>query len=97
MDTGLTIPPWSGRRRAEALATVKARGRAANTPCCICRQPIDYTLERTEDSCSVQHIRSRKHYPHLTWDPSNWAPAHLGCNKSAGADNGIAGLGLLPV
>ncbi|MGU3409126.1 hypothetical protein ACLBWP_03380 [Microbacterium sp. M1A1_1b] len=97
MDNGISIPPWSGRRRAEALDQVKALGRRLNLPCCLCQQPIDYDLRGTEDSCSVQHIRSRKRYPQLTWDPSNWAPAHLGCNKSAGADNGVGGLGLSPV
>lgn len=85
MDTGLHIADWSGRARSEALAYVKAIGRRRNSPCQICSQPIDYTLEYPHpDSCSVQHIKSRHLFPHLTWDRSNWAPAHLTCNKAAG-------------
>ncbi|WP_373886493.1 HNH endonuclease [Sinomonas sp. ASV322] len=91
---GLHVPPWSGRRRQEALATVKAKGRRAKSPCCICDQGIDYSLEYPHpQSCSVQHIKSRKRYPGLTWDPSNWAPAHLDCNKGAGLEP-LQGLGL---
>lgn len=93
MDTGITIPAWSGRRRAEALAKVRARGLRDNLPCIICKQGIDYSLEYPHrQSCSVQHLKSRRDYPHLTWEPSNWEPAHLDCNKSAGATEG-SGLG----
>ncbi|WP_143588473.1 hypothetical protein [Tersicoccus sp. Bi-70] len=99
MDNGLTIPAWSGRRRAEALRLVKAIGRRTNAPCCICDQPIDYSLEYPDPwSCSVQHLKSRFLFPALTWDRSNWAPAHISCNKSAGAgeasDVAPAGLGV---
>lgn len=86
-DSGLSIPAWSGRRRIEALLWVKAEGRRRSTPCVICEQTINYSLEYPhEQSCSVQHIKSRSVYPHLTWEKSNWAPAHLDCNKSAGVN-----------
>lgn len=79
------IRPWEGRARADALFRVKARGARANTPCCLCHQPIDYTLRYPHpQSCSVQHIISRSIRPDLTWDPANWAPAHIDCNKAAG-------------
>jgi hypothetical protein len=66
---GLHIPEWSGRARSEALAYVKAL----------------YDLVYPHpDSCSVQHVKSRHLFPHLTWDRSNWEPAHLTCNKAAG-------------
>lgn len=85
MSHGVHIPDWSGRRRAEALAWIKAKGRRENLPCCICDQTIDYQLEYPHpQSCSVQHLKSRKVFPHLTWERSNWAPSHLSCNKSAG-------------
>lgn len=85
MTEGMHVPEWSGRRRAEALALVKAEGSRINTPCCICKQSIEYSLEYPHpQSCSVQHLKSRKLHPHLTWDRTNWAPAHLDCNKSAG-------------
>lgn len=97
MDNGLSIPPWSGRRRAEALRRVKAEGRRTNAPCVICGQPIDYGLEYPDPwSCSVQHIQSRKLHPERTWDPSNWAPAHLVDNKSAGTGE-VQGLGVTSV
>ncbi len=86
------VKPWSGRAASDALARVKAEGQRKRTPCCICRMPINYRLEYPDpDSCSVQHVKSRKHYPHLVWSPSNWAPAHLGCNQSQGAraDEGL--------
>lgn len=86
MDTGASIPTWGGRRAQDALAQVKAKGRRRKTPCCICGQRIDYSIPSTEpDGCSVQHVKSRKVYPALTWDPSNWAPAHRSCNTSEGA------------
>lgn len=95
MVSGLSIPAWEGRRRFEALRQVKATGKAKSSPCCICRQPIDYSLEYPhKQSCSVEHIKSRKHYPSLTWEPSNWAPAHLDCNKSAGTEEPL-GLGVV--
>jgi 5-methylcytosine-specific restriction endonuclease McrA len=82
---GLHIPEWSGRARSEALAYVKALGRRRRSPCYICGQRIDYDLVYPHpDSCSVQHVKSRHLFPHLTWDRSNWEPAHLTCNKAAG-------------
>lgn len=33
----------------------------------------------------MQHLKSRKLFPELTWVPSNWAPAHKACNESAGS------------
>jgi len=82
---GRDIAPWTGRARARALARVKAQGARHRTPCVICHQPIDYSLEYPHpDSCSVQHIIARKVRPDLTWDPSNWGPGHLVCNQAAG-------------
>lgn len=95
VDDGLYNPPWSGRRAQRALATVKARGRAEGAPCVVCHQPIDYSLEHPDpESCSVQHLRSQRDFPQLRWLESNWAPAHLVCNQSAGAST-PTGLGVL--
>ncbi len=58
----------------------------------ICEQPIDYSLEYPHpQSCSVQHLKPRSLYPHLTWVTSNHGPSHLDCNKAAGAreDRGL--------
>lgn len=80
------IPQWGGRRTKTALQALKKRGKQTNTPCAICGQPIDYTLDYPDpNSCSVQHLIPRSVRPELTWEPSNWAPAHLTCNKAQGA------------
>ena len=85
LTSGVTVPAWGGRRAQDALARVKALGRRRKTPCCICHQPIDYGLPSTDpNGCSVQHVKSRKRFPQLTWVLSNWAPAHLRCNQSDG-------------
>ena len=88
------IPAWSGARAQKALKQVRTWGSAKDLPCILCGQPIDYTLRKPDQqSCSVQHIKSRREYPHLTWDPSNWAPAHLGCNAGERRSD-AAGLGI---
>lgn len=90
----MPVKPWSGRSASEALRQVKAKGRRAKTPCVICELSIDYSLTYPHpQSCSVQHVKPRKLFPQLTWDPTNWAPAHLDCNKSAGP-NIQTGLGV---
>lgn len=74
---------WGGRRAQRALEQVRAWGEARGIPCCICGQPIDYRLRKPDPrSCSVQHVKPRRSFPHLTWDPRNWAPAHLLCNTA---------------
>ena len=89
------VKPWAGRARQEALRQVKARGRRKRLPCSICQHSIDYSLEYPHpQSCSVQHTKSRKLFPQLTWEPSNWEPAHLDCNKAAGT-RGEQSLGIV--
>lgn len=92
----MTVPAWEGRRRADALRWVKMRGRKDGSPCVLCSMPIDYDLEYPNaKSCSVQHLKSRRDFPMLTWVRSNWAPAHLDCNKVAGAGAPLPDLGLM--
>ena len=91
VDNGSSVPTWGGRRAVQALNEVKRRGRARRSPCVICGQKIDYSIPSTEpDGCTVQHIKSRKNFPLLTWVPSNWGPAHRKCNTDAGADGASA-------
>lgn len=95
MDAGITVPAWGGRRAQQALERVKAEGRRKRKPCCICGHGIDYSLpSKDPNGCTVQHIKSRKLFPELTWDPSNWAPAHAECNQSAGAGDRPTDLGV---
>lgn len=83
--SGIDIPAWGGRRATAALEKVKHAGRKSHAPCCLCGQRIDYSLPSTHpDGCTVQHTKSRKMFPELTWDERFWAPAHLSCNQSAG-------------
>lgn len=105
-DNGITVPAWSGRRAQQALEQVRRDhrpgGRAATdrrrgTPCCICDMSIDYTSKGRPDSLTVQHVLSRRDYPHLTWEPSNWKPAHAACNYAAGADGGLTPLGITSI
>ena len=77
---------WGGRRAQKALEHVRARGDRESAPCCICGRPIDYSLRApNEMSCSVQHVIPQSVDPLRIWDPMNWEPAHLRCNKEAGA------------
>lgn len=72
---------------------VKRAGRKANAPCVLCGLPINYDLTYPDGaSCSVQHLRSRAQFPELTWVPSNWAPAHLDCNRARDDHAGSLGL-----
>lgn len=68
-------------QRRRVTEHVKARRR----PCCICHDPIDYTLKYPNPrSFSVQHIQSRKARPELVFDVTNCDAAHLDCNQSQG-------------
>lgn len=78
----LDVKPWSGKQRTMVLRECKVLWEREKLPCSICHQPIDYGLEYPDGrSCSIEHIKSRSMYPELTWDATNWAPAHLDCNR----------------
>ncbi len=80
------IAQWGGRAAVDALRQIKRAGARKDAPCVICEAAIDYRLEYPNRlCCTVQHIKSRRDYPELTWNPKNWAPAHLQCNREAGA------------
>lgn len=59
---------WSGRRAQRALDWCKQH---YGWTCWICGHLID------EGDYSVDHIIERSLRPDLTWEPSNWRPAHL--------------------
>lgn len=93
--TGITIPPWTGRRRADALTTARSRG-ALHLPCSICGQEIDTrcaTPTRADAASSTSRAASST--PSSPWDPVNWAPARLDCNQSAGDGTNAATNGQL--
>lgn len=95
MSDGRVIPEWGGRRKQRATELVRLRGERLGLPCCICGQPIDYRLRYPHpQSCSVQHVKSQRDFPHLRWETSNWAPAHLDCNVSLGPGS-VTDLGVM--
>lgn len=74
-------------RRGSRWNRLKANQKAKRLPCCLCSQPIDYTLNWPDpQSFSVQHLKDWHDYPELREDPANLDSAHLGCNSSAGQD-----------
>lgn len=78
-------------RNAAAWIRLTTWARANLSPLCrFCGESIDLTLPaRHPKSWSLDHIRplSEGGDPH---DPANVAPAHFGCNSSAGAKLGNA-------
>lgn len=72
---------------------LKALWRAADAPCWLCGQRIDYSAPFNHpDSIEPDHVKPRKTHPHLTLDRNNLRPAHCRCNRSKGAR--AAGLSL---
>lgn len=72
-------------RRGRVWNRLKTNLRAKRRPCCICGQPIDYTLHWPDPNCfTVQHIKSWSGHPELREDPANLDAAHFRCNTSLG-------------
>lgn len=68
----------SSRRYRKLVANLRAQRR----PCCICGDPIDYSLEYPHKrSFSAQHKKAFSTHPHLREDPANLDAAHLDCNR----------------
>ena len=59
---------WGGAGATKAKAYCK---RVYGWTCWICGRPIT-----TDEDYTVDHVKERRHYPELTWEPSNWRPAH---------------------
>ena len=81
----------SGKRWETIRNIAYKRDRAANAPCWICGQPIDYrakvnphTGEYNPMAWEPDHYLPRAEYPELTYDLSNIRPSHAGCNRSRG-------------
>ena len=89
IDTRLTGRPWRTLR-----ASFRKECEAADEPCWICHQPIDYTIVNTTGAGDKQdpeawepdHLYPRSTHPHLTMDRANLRASHLGCNRSRGND-----------
>jgi len=71
----------SSRRYRRLVANLKREQR----DCCICNQPIDYTIEWPHpDAFTAEHIKPWSTHPHLREDPANLGAAHHRCNSSKG-------------
>ena len=76
-------PKWGGTRAVKATKQHKATSQAANAPCAICGQPIDYQAPAgTPNAYELDHIQPRSTHPELTYDPDNYQPTHTNCNRS---------------
>lgn len=83
-----------GRAHTNDVARLRADAAAARRPCWLCGQPIDYTLRKPDPACfSLDHVKPISTHPQLEHDPTNHAPAHLGCNSSRSARDPRPGLG----
>jgi len=88
---GPTPRAGRGTRRYRQL---RANLRLQRRPCCICHQPIDYTLDYPDpDSFSVEHVHDWATHPHLREDPTNLDAAHLRCNTTQGRHRPRPGIG----
>ena len=76
----------NGHRNRQLKREHKARCRAANLPCHICQQPIQYDAPPNHPrSFESDHIRPVKTHPHLAYVLANLAPACCRCNRAKGA------------
>ena len=73
--------------------------KAADAPCWLCAQDIDY--EAALDDYSNDDRFQRDHYypasthPELYYDRANWRPSHAGCNRERGNGAPMPALGSL--
>ncbi|MBK0418290.1 HNH endonuclease [Leucobacter sp. CSA1] len=76
--------PAKGDTWDRERAALRTTAQRSNTPCWICRQPIDWNAApRTPRSFSADHVTPTS----LGGDPlrrANLKPAHYGCNSSRG-------------
>lgn len=83
-----------GRRHTEAVERLRIGSRSLGRPCWLCGQAIDYDLVWPDPrSFSLDHIKPRSARPDLEHEPTNHAPAHLGCNSSRQDSAARPGLG----
>lgn len=71
---------WVSLRR-----DLRAEWSAANAPCWLCGQAIDYAAPaHDKEALDVDHVRPRSTHPHLALDRNNCRPSHVRCNRSRG-------------
>ena len=83
----------SGKRWETIREIAYKRDRAADAPCWICGQPIDYRAKSSNRDYNPRawepdHVLPRSEYPELTYDLTNIRPSHAYCNRSRGQSDG---------
>lgn len=85
---------WGGRRAVAETADYKAECAAEDARCWLCLQPIDYAAPAgSPDAFELDHYYPRAEFPELTWERSNYRPAHSSCNRSRGKRDAPIALG----
>lgn len=84
----MTVPAWVGGRSQRARRQCQ---QMYGWTCHLCGKPITDPKDY-----SVDHVIPRSVAPALTWDPSNWRPAHLGKHPDLGCP-GNRGRGTKPI
>lgn len=71
------------------------RDKAANAPCALCGDPIDYTLKPSScrDAWEPDHKLPIDTHPQFAEVPENIQPAHLRCNRAKRNKAGVNNLG----
>lgn len=75
-----------GTRNMRGLKkTFRTECEAANEPCWLCGQAIDYTAPpETADAFEYDHFHPVSTHPQLAEDPANARASHSSCNRSRG-------------
>lgn len=90
----MDIPEWTGRLRRKTTAAYKKRCQEIGARCWLCEQPIDYTAPPgTTNAFELDHFYPRADYPELTWEETNFRPAHASCNRARGKRDAPTALG----
>lgn len=86
-----------GKRWIDTRARAFRRDRAANAPCWICGQPIDYSLgiSTCGDAWEADHYLDYNRHPELEYDLGNIRASHMHCNRSRQTRASIDQLGQL--
>lgn len=68
-------------------------------PCWICTGLIDYDAPHDDYQNDARfqrdHFWPASTHPELYYEPTNWRPAHAGCNRDRGNEDVTGGLGIL--
>jgi 5-methylcytosine-specific restriction endonuclease McrA len=75
----------SGYRWRQLRARFRSQCHAAHARCWLCGGPIDWdAAPNTPASFEVDHALPRSTHPELAWEPANFRPSHVSCNRSRG-------------